>query len=80
METLSEPENPPVSVRLEGVDTPESNEPGYTVAKNALLDIILYRDVQIETKARDYYARRVARVWRLPDYLNVNQYMRQYSK
>lgn len=41
------------AVRLEGVDTPESHEPGYTAAKDALTRLILHREVEIETKARD---------------------------
>ena len=62
------------------VDTPESHEPGYTAARNALIRLILHREVEIETKAYDAYGRRVAQVWRLPDYLNVNREMQAYSK
>ena len=70
----------PNAVRLEGVDTPESHEPGYTAAKNALTRLILHREVEIEAKAYDAYGRRVAQVWHLPDYLNVNREMQAYSK
>ena len=70
----------PNAVRLEGVDTPESNEWGYAAAKNALTQLILHREVEIETKARDVYGRRVAQVWRLPDYLDINREMQAYSK
>lgn len=70
----------PTAVRLEGVDTPELHEPGYTAAKGALTRLILHREVQIETKVRDAYGRRVAQVWRLPDYLDVNRAMQPYSK
>ena len=70
----------PVSVRLEGVDTPESYESGYTAAKNALSRLTLHQAVEIETKAHDVYGRRVAQVWRLPDYLDVNREMQPYSK
>ena len=70
----------PVAVRLEGVDTPESYEPGYTAAKNALSRLILHQAIEIETKALDVYGRRVARVWRRPDYLDVNREMQPYSK
>ena len=68
------------AVRLEGVDTPESHEWGYTAAKNALTRLILDREVEIETKAHDAYGRRVAQVRRLPDYLDVNREMQAYSK
>ena len=68
------------SIRLEGVDTPETYEPGYEGAKNALTSLILHREVEIDTKARDIYSRRVAQVWRLPDYVNVNAQMKPYSK
>ena len=71
---------PQSSVRLEGVDTPEKHEPGYAEAQNALTGLILHRDVTIETKAYDYYGRRVAQVWRLPDFLHVNAAMQPYSK
>ncbi|WP_419939196.1 thermonuclease family protein [Candidatus Palauibacter sp.] len=65
-------------VRLEGVDTPEQGEPGYLEAKAALKRLILDRFVDIETKARDIYGRRVAQVW--VDGRSVNQAMKRYSK
>lgn len=68
------------AVRLQGVDTPELYEPGYAAAKKALTQLILGRDVEIDTKAHDVYGRRIAQVWRLPDYLNVNRAMEPYSK
>lgn len=68
------------AVRLQGVDTPELYEPGYAAATRALTQLILGRDVEIETKAHDTYGRRVAQVWRLPDYLDVNGKMQAYSK
>ena len=70
----------PHAVRLEGIDTPEPHEPGYATAKNALTRLILRREVKIETKAYGAYGRRIAQVWRLPDYLNVNSAMQDYSK
>ena len=70
----------PSAVRLEGVDTPEPHEPGYAAAKEALTRLVLHREVEIETKAHDAYGRRVAQVWRLPDYLNVNRALQAYGK
>ena len=49
-------------VRLEKVDTPEKGEPGYQKAKNKLSELIMGREVTVETKARDKYGRAVARV------------------
>ena len=66
------------NVRLEGVDTPEQGEPGYLEAKAALKKLILGRWVDIETKSRDVYGRRVAQVW--VDRRSVNQAMKRYSK
>jgi endonuclease YncB( thermonuclease family) len=70
----------PHAVRLEGVDTPEPYEPGYAAAKDALARLILHREVEIETKAYGAYRRRIAQVWRLPDYRDVNREMQAYSK
>lgn len=69
-----------VAVRLDGVDTPESDELGYLAAKNALSRLILDREVEIETRTRGTFGRRIAQVWRLPDFLNVNRKMQAYSK
>ena len=69
-----------IAVRLEGLDTPEPHEPGYGAAKNALTRLILGHEVEIETKAFGAYGRRIAQVWRLPDYLDVNAAMQAYSK
>ena len=68
------------AVRLEGVDTPELHEPGYAAAKDALTQLILNREVELETKAYGAYGRRIAQVWRLPDYLHVNSAMLAHSK
>ena len=65
-------------VRLEGVDTPERDEPGYQVAKDALRGLVLYRSVDVETKAHDTYGRRVAQV--RVGAQSVNEAMRPYSK
>jgi len=49
-------------VRLANVDTPEKRQPGYQDAKKALSDMILKKDVTIDTKTRDKYKRSVANV------------------
>ncbi len=49
-------------VRLANVDTPEKRQPGYQDAKKALSDMILKKDVTIDTKAIDKYKRSVANV------------------
>lgn len=49
-------------VRLANVDTPEKRQPGYQDAKKELQNLILNKEVSIETVARDKYSRSVAKV------------------
>ncbi len=65
-------------VRLANVDTPEKRQPGYQDAKKALSDMILKKDVTIDTKARDKYKRSVANV--KLGRRSVNKRMKDFDK
>ena len=49
-------------VRLANVNAPEKRQPGYQEAKRKLQDLIGGEMVEVDTKARDQYARAVANV------------------
>ncbi len=49
-------------VRLSGYDAPELNQRGGKTAKKVLENLILNKEVSIDTKARDKYARAIANV------------------
>lgn len=68
------------TVRLEGVCTPESHEPGHLEAKKGLTQLILQKDVRIHTKREDSRGHRIAQVLRASDGLNVNKEMQRYCK
>jgi len=65
-------------VRLEGVDTPEKRQPGYQKAKKELADLILDKDVVVDTVARDTYRRPVAKV--KVGNQSVNKVMKKHQK
>lgn len=65
-------------VRLDGVDTPEKTQPGYQNAKQELKDLILGKDVTIETVARDKYRRPIAEV--KVGTRSVNKIMKKHQK
>lgn len=65
-------------VRLDGVDTPEKTEPGYQAAKKELQELILNREVTVETIARDKYGRPIAKV--KLDNQSVNKAMSKHQK
>ena len=52
----------PVSIRIDGIDTPEICQPGGTVTRDALIRQLLGRRVVIQSKVRDDYGRLVARI------------------
>jgi endonuclease YncB( thermonuclease family) len=61
-------------VRLSGVNTPERDAPGYSLAWLYLHNLIGQQTVTIFREATDKYGRTVASVWR--GLTNVNEYMR----
>ena len=52
-----------VKVRLHGIDAPEQKQPYGEVSKGFVIDIALFKSVEIEETARDRYGRIVAIVW-----------------
>lgn len=61
-----------VEVRLADVDAPERGQPHADQARKALIDLLQRRDVTVEVLDTDTYRRKVARVRRLPDGLDIN--------
>lgn len=61
-----------IEVRLAGVDAPERGQPHADQARKALIDLLQRRDVAVEVFDTDRYRRKVARVRRLPDGLDIN--------
>ena len=49
-------------VRIQGIDTPEKGQPGYSEAKKALSELIKNEKVTVEPVATDDYGRVVAKV------------------
>ncbi len=64
-------------VRLNNVCAPEKGQPGWTVARDRLAQLILNKTATVETVASDVYGRRVANVW--VGSTDVNYSMRQYG-
>ena len=61
-----------IEVRLADVDAPERGQPHADQARKALIDLLQRRDVSVEVLDTDQYHRKVARVRRLPDGLDIN--------
>ncbi|MEY4931829.1 MAG: hypothetical protein RLZZ403_149 [Pseudomonadota bacterium] len=61
-----------VEVRLADVDAPERGQPHADQARKALIDLLQRRDVMVEVLDTDTYKRKVARVRRVPDGLDIN--------
>jgi micrococcal nuclease len=67
-----------IPVRLEGVDTPEKRQPGYQKSKEALQELILNKEVTVNTIARDTYGRPIVQV--KIGTRSVNKAMEKYGK
>lgn len=61
-----------IEVRLADVDAPERGQPHADQARKALIDLLQRREVTVEVLDTDPYHRKVARVRRLPDGLDIN--------
>lgn len=61
-----------IEVRLADVDAPERGQPHADQARKALIDLLQRREVRVEVLDTDTYRRKVARVRRLPDGLDIN--------
>lgn len=60
-----------VDVRLQDIDAPEKNQPYGAAARAALIKLIGDRDVFVDVIENDRYGRKVVRVYREPDRLDV---------
>ena len=63
----------PISVRLHGIDAPESNQPWGKEATEALRRRVLHQEVALDVETQDRYARLVATVYLGDD--NINGWM-----
>lgn len=52
-----------VKVRLHGIDAPERKQPYGEASRGFVIDIALFKSVEVEETARDRYGRIVAVVW-----------------
>ena len=60
-----------VDVRLQDIDAPEKSQPYGNAARTALINLIGDRDVFVDVIETDRYGRKVVRVYREPDRLDV---------
>jgi endonuclease YncB( thermonuclease family) len=61
-----------MEVRLADVDAPERGQPHADKARKALIDLLKRREVTVEVLDTDAYRRKVARVHRVADGLDIN--------
>lgn len=52
----------PIKLRIEGIDAPESCQPGGDAARNAMIDLVLRKNVQVHSHGHDTYGRQVGRL------------------
>jgi endonuclease YncB( thermonuclease family) len=60
-----------IDVRLQDIDAPEKSQPYGNAARAALVDIIADREVFVDVIDTDRYGRKIVRVFREPDRLDV---------
>jgi len=60
---VPEGEREPVKWRIEGIDAPESCQPGGEASRDALIALVLRRTVQVEAQGHDSYGRQIGRLW-----------------
>lgn len=60
-----------IDVRLQDIDAPEKSQPYGSTARAALVDMIADRDVFVDVIETDRYGRKIVRVFREPDRLDV---------
>lgn len=63
--------NSDIDVRLQDIDAPEKSQPYGKTARAALVDMIADRDVFVDVIETDRYGRKIVRVYREPDRLDV---------
>ena len=52
----------PVKVRMDGIDAPETCQPGGEASRDAMIRLALRQSVQVQVLGQDHYGRQVARV------------------
>lgn len=60
---LPEGEREPVRLRLQGIDAPESCQPGGERSREALMALVWHQTVQVEWRGQDSYGRQLGRLW-----------------
>lgn len=60
---VPEGEGDPVRLRIQGIDAPESCQPGGQAARDALIALVLRRSVRVEADGQDSYGRQLGRLW-----------------
>jgi micrococcal nuclease len=59
---VREGEHEPVKLRIEGIDAPETCQPGGTEARDALIQLSLRKSVQVLDHGQDSYGRKIGRL------------------
>ena len=62
-----------LTIRLDNINTPESDTVGGSAATDYLRSLIAGQLVEIEERGTDIYGRTLAHIWRVSDILRVNQ-------
>lgn len=52
----------PVTVRIDGIDAPETCQPGGEASRDAMIRLALRKTVQVQAFGQDHYGRQVAQV------------------
>lgn len=52
----------PVRLRIEGIDAPETCQPGGDAARDALIGLVLRKTVEVQDHGQDVYGRQVGRL------------------
>jgi len=52
----------PVTVRIDGIDAPETCQPGGDASRDAMIRLALRKTVQVQAFGQDHYGRQVAQV------------------
>jgi len=60
---LPEGGHEPVKWRIQGIDAPESCQPGGEAARDALIALVLRKTVRLEPHGHDTYGRQLGRLW-----------------
>ncbi len=60
---VPEGEREPFRLRIQGIDAPESCQPGGERARDALIERVLRKTVQVELHGTDTYGRQLGRLW-----------------